>query len=115
MTSGSYAINLDKAKKEIGLKINGSFTPDKVDQFIKDYNSNVNSINASEYILKLDVKDLELVSPEMVPLLEDCYALYRDSKFKKVVFEISNNIIVKMQLSRLARKVGLTNTEFVQI
>ncbi|HWI49586.1 MAG TPA: hypothetical protein VNU45_15325 [Rummeliibacillus sp.] len=114
MTTGSYIIKLDKLKKEMYMQINGSFSPEKVDEFIKDYDRNVNSIKASEYNLRLDCKDLSLVSPELVPLLENCYAMYKETGFQKVIFEIPNSVILKMQLSRLSRKAGLTNAEFVQ-
>ncbi|ETT85350.1 hypothetical protein BK130_16555 [Viridibacillus sp. FSL H8-0123] len=79
-----------------------------------DYNRNVASINCSNYILRLDCKDLAVVTPELVPALEDCYNLYKQSEFKKVVFEINNSVVVKKQLSRNTCKVGLNKAEFVQ-
>ncbi|MGG0658436.1 hypothetical protein [Rummeliibacillus pycnus] len=115
MTNGTYIIKLDKLKKEMYMQINGTFSPEKVDQFVKDYDRNVNSIKPSEYNLRLDCKDLHLVSPELVPLLENCYEMYKKTGFQKVIFEIPNSVVLKMQVSRLARKIGLTNAEFVQI
>lgn len=113
MDKGSYKISVNNIKKELEMQIVGNFTPEQADRFIKDYNRNVSSINCSDFILRLDCKDLSVVTPELVPALEDCYNLYKQSGFKKVVFEVNNSVVVKMQLSRITRKVGLNNAEFI--
>lgn len=115
MDTGSYTINVNNIKKEFYVEVNGTLSNKQVDQFVSDYNRKVNAISASDFILRLDAKELNLVSPELVPQLEACYELYKQSGFKKTIFEIPNNVIIKMQLNRIARKVGLENTEFVQI
>ncbi|MGE7922620.1 hypothetical protein ACQKND_05490 [Viridibacillus arvi] len=114
METGSYKMSVNNLKKELDMQIVGNFTPEQADRFIKDYNRTVASINCSDYILRLDCKDLAVVTPELVPALEDCYNLYKQSEFNKVIFEINNSVVVKMQLSRITRKVGLNKAEFVQ-
>lgn len=115
MASGSYSMNVNRGNKEMNIEIVGNFTPEQAQQFINDYNSNVNSINASEFNLVLDCKELNIVTQELIPALQECYKLYKSSGFHKVIFEIGNAPIVKMQLNRIAREVGLTNVEFVVV
>lgn len=111
---GSYKMKVNKVKQEFNIAIIGSFTPEQAELFMKEYSSNVRSIKATDYTLRLDCTDLTVVTPDLVPALEACYTLYDSSKFNKVIFEIKNNTIVKMQLNRIARKVGLT-AEVVEI
>lgn len=113
--SGTYTMNLNSTKKEMNITIVGNFSPEQAEKFIGDYNIKVNSISASEYILRLDCTSLNVVTPDLVPALESCYKLYKSSGFNKVVFEISKKPIVKMQLNRIARQVGLTNVEIVDL
>ena len=110
---GNYAIQINPAKKEVGLVVVGTFTPEKAQAFVNDYNKKVNSINASEYKLVLDCHETDISSPTMVPELQACFELYKQSGFNEVVFEISNNPILKMQFNRLIRNVGLTNGKVV--
>lgn len=107
-------MKLDSAKKELQITIVGNFTPEQAQQYINDYNSHVKSINPSDYTLRLDCTDLNVVTPELIPSLEACYNLYKSSNFNKVIFEISKNAIVKMQLSRIAKKIGL-DADIVQV
>jgi len=50
----------------------------------------------------------------MVPELESCYRLYKESGFQRVIFEIKKSPVLKMQLSRLARNTGLTDVEVIE-
>ncbi|MBP1915118.1 hypothetical protein [Lederbergia galactosidilytica] len=108
-------MNLNLEKKEMNIEIVGNFTPEQAQQFIQDYNNNVNSIHASDFNLVLDCRDLNVVTKELIPALQDCYKLYQSTGFNKVIFEIGTSSIVKMQLNRIAREVGLTNVEFVVV
>ena len=113
MAAGSYTMKVDSAKKEMHIAIIGNFTPEQAQQFINDYNRNVASITASDFHLVLDCTDLNVVTKELIPALQDCYKLYKSSGFNKVIFRIGNSPIVKMQLNRIAGEVGLTNVDFV--
>lgn len=111
---GHYTMGINSVKKEMNITIVGNFTTEQAQQFVKDYNSKVASIKASEYILRLDCKDLNVVTPDLVESLEACYALYKTSGFKEVIFEISKTAILKMQLARIARKVNL-DAKFIEV
>ena len=109
--NGSYTMSVNRAKKEMNIKIIGNFTPEQAQKFITEYNNNVKTIDASEYVLRLDCLELGVVTQDLIPALKDCYLLYKSSGFKTVVFEVVSSI-VKMQLNRIAREVQLTNAEF---
>ncbi|MEH7237974.1 hypothetical protein [Bacillus sp. JJ1562] len=114
MAEGTYTMNVNHDKKTVDMTVSGTFTPEKAQQFINDYQSKISSINASEFILEFDCRDLDVVTQEMIPNLENCLTLYKSSGFKKVEVGIRNKPIISMQLKRLARNVGLTSFEVVQ-
>jgi len=111
---GMYTLNINSVKKEVNLEVKGTFTPEKAKGFIDDYNRRVGVIKASDFVLRLDCRDLDLVTQEMVPELESCYRLYKESGFQRVIFEIKKSPVLKMQLSRLVRNAGLTNVEVIE-
>lgn len=111
---GHYTMSINPVKKEMLIVIVGNFTTEQAQQFVKDYNSKVSTIKANDYVLHLDGKDLNVVTPDLVASLEACYALYKNSGFKKVIIEIRKTAILKMQLSRIARKVGL-DAEIIEV
>ena len=111
---GHYTMSINSAKKEMNIKIVGNFTREQALQYIEDHNSKVSSINKTDYILRLDCKNLNVVTPDLVESLETCYALYKSSNFNKVLFEIKKTPILKMQLSRIARKIGLS-AEIIEV
>ncbi|MFT4416398.1 hypothetical protein ACLM5H_21265 [Fredinandcohnia humi] len=114
MAEGSYTMNVNLEKKTVDMTVSGTFTPEKAQQFINDYQHKLSSINASEFVLEFDCRDLDVVTQEMIPNLENCLALYKSTGFKKVEVGIRKSAIISMQLKRLARNVGLTTFEVVQ-
>ena len=114
MGKGHYTMNVNRAKKELNIMIVGNFTTEQAQRYASDYNANVKSINPSEYVLRLDCRDLNVITQDLVDSLEACYSLYQSSRFNKVIIEIKQVAILKMQLNRLARKVGL-NCDIVEV
>ncbi len=107
MVKGDYSMSVDSIKKEMKIKVVGNFTPQQAEQFINDYNKHIASINAALYVLRLDCTDINVVTPELIPALEACYQLYKISGFKEIICEVRNAAVIKMQLYRISRKVGL--------
>jgi hypothetical protein len=102
-----YEMSLDKARNQLNVTIGGMFEPDDANAFVKEFTATVSTIKVSEYILSFDAKDLRVSSPEMLPMLEGCFKMYKGFEFKKVVAKVYSNVTLKMQLSRIARNVGL--------
>jgi len=114
MAEGTYTMSVNPATKTVDMTVSGTFTPEKAQQFVNDYQSRIAKINASEYVLEFDCRDLDVVTQDMIPNLESCLALYKSSGFKKVEVGIRKSAIISMQLKRLAKNVDLTNFEVVQ-
>ncbi|KOS67619.1 hypothetical protein AEA09_02980 [Lysinibacillus contaminans] len=112
--SGKYKMQLNQAASEMFVQIEGSFTEQQAKEFIADYNRNTSRIQPSNFTLRLDLKDLNLVTQELVPSLESCFLLYKQSNFNNIVLELNSNPILKMQMNRMARTAGLTNLSITQ-
>lgn len=46
---------------------------------------------------------MKVLQPKVVDILEEAYKLYKETAFKNVIFKVSDNPIVKMQLNRILR------------
>jgi len=56
----------------------------------------------------------KIYSPaEMQQMLKGCIELYKQLKFKSVVFKAGTNAILKMQIQRLSSSVGLENISII--
>lgn len=106
-----YYVKLNQTKKIINCMVSGTFVPEDAQSFVDDYHKAVNSINPAEYTLEFDCTSMQVVSADMVPHLEACFGLYKESGFNKVIFKVQDNVVLKMQFNRLARNTGLTNIE----
>jgi hypothetical protein len=114
-----YELILDKTKKTLFAKAFGSFGPADANAFVQEYTGILKPINAAEYELFFDCKDLQVTGKDlktgtdMTALLEGCIELYKKDGFKKVVFNCEKNIVLKMQISRLSKKVNIPNCEII--
>lgn len=102
-----YEMSVDKVKKELNVRIWGMFGPDDASGFIEEFNKAVTSIQPKEFVLAFDAKELNVSKPEMLPMLEGCFKMYKVIGFKKVIASVGNNITLKMQLGRVGRNAGL--------
>ncbi len=110
-----YDITIYPNRKVIAIFVGGAAKLEEVQEFKRDYERAVNSVDTSAYTLEIDCTNMDVVTPQMVPELEGSYQLYKQSGFMKVIFKIKNSAILKMQLSRLARNTGLTQAEIVKV
>lgn len=102
-----YEIKMDKSKKEMNIKIWGMFEESDAKGFIEDFQKELSAIQPSEFVLAFDANELNVSRPEMLPMLEGCFNMYKECKFKKVIANVGKNITLKMQLSRIGRSTGL--------
>lgn len=112
---GSFSIRKNIINKELNMKITGSFDQKMVQDFIKDYQSKVAGIDASEYTLKVDSTEMDLLAKEMTASLEGSFKMYYETGFKGVVLTIPKNVTMSLQMNRLMRNAGLTNGKVEQV
>lgn len=113
--TGSFTIKVDKANKFIDMAVRGSFTPQQAQDFHKEYQSKVGSIDAKNFTLIVDCLDMKIITQDMIEKLQFSFEMYRDSGFKEVQFVIKKNITMKMQLNRVARNAKLANAAVVEV
>jgi len=102
-----YEMSLERASQKINIRLEGMFQPEDANGFVKEFKGIISTIKASEYFLYFDAKELKVSSPQMVPMLEGCFKMYKEVGFKRVAIKVENNATLRMQLSRLAKNVGL--------
>lgn len=107
-TNKAYIIKKDTIRKIINVEFLVAPSGNGEDgiRFVQDLGSLVKTINTNEYQLVLNCLKFGVFKPELLPILEQCYKLYKDCGFKEVV-TIVNQLILSMQLKRIGKKVGL--------
>lgn len=112
MNNAEYSIEVHPETKEVNIAVSGKFQEEDAQDFVQTYQAEVGAIDPKDYYLILDCKSLVVVSPEILPMLEACYKMYKASEFNKVKF-IASSAVVSMQLKRIAHRTELDNAEIV--
>lgn len=92
---------------KLEIKFQGMFAQEDALAFLNEYQRQVKAINAKNYDVVLNAVDLKVSPQEMLPLLEQCFELYKQTGFKKVFMILGNSVTLKMQVKRVADKAGL--------
>ncbi|MBY0010245.1 hypothetical protein H7K49_07285 [Paenibacillus typhae] len=106
---GRFVLKADSVSKIVHMQLEGTFSNEDGLKTMQAYQQTVNPITASEYSLHIDCRKLNVTAPDVVPLLESCFNMYKSDGFQQVTLALENNPLLKMQLSRLGRKAGLEN------
>ncbi|AIQ48209.1 hypothetical protein R70723_21560 [Paenibacillus sp. FSL R7-0273] len=106
---GKYALKTDPENRILHIQLEGTFSNEDGLKSIQAYQQIVNPITSSEYSLQIDCRKLNVTAPDVVPLLESCFHMFKSDGFQQVSLALENNPLLKMQLSRLGRKAGLEN------
>ncbi|WP_339319828.1 hypothetical protein [Paenibacillus sp. FSL R10-2734] len=110
---GQFILKTDTTKKVINIELEGTFSEEDGLKSIQAYQQTINPINPVDYELQIDCRKLNVTAPDVVPLLEGCFVMFKNDGFVKVNLTLENNPILKMQLARLGRKAGLDNIEII--
>ncbi|QWU14920.1 hypothetical protein [Paenibacillus sophorae] len=112
---GKFILKTDSAKKVIDIELEGTFTEEDGLKSIQAYKETISAITPADYQLQIDCRKLNVTAPEVVPLLEGCFIMFKSDGFVRVNLTLENNPVLKMQLSRLGRKAGLENLEIISV
>ncbi|ASS68537.1 MULTISPECIES: hypothetical protein [unclassified Paenibacillus] len=112
---GSFNIDLDRTNKVFNAQVEGTFSPEDGMNSVEAYKATIATIDTSEYEIRIDCTLLNVSAPSSLPILEGCFALYKEDGFKKVSLLLAKNPVLKMQLGRVARGVGLENCEITEV
>ncbi|BCG59311.1 hypothetical protein [Paenibacillus sp. URB8-2] len=112
---GKFNLKTDSAKKIINIDLEGTFTEEDGLKSIHAYQATINPITPADYQLDIDCRKLNVTSPDVVPLLEGCFMMFKKDGFERVKLTLENNPVLKMQLARMGRKAGLENLEIISL
>ncbi|KUP20619.1 hypothetical protein [Paenibacillus sp. DMB5] len=112
---GSFNFATNSAEAILNVQVEGTMSEEDAGRFIQEYNQTVSQFDPSRYDIVLDCTKLNVSTADVLPMLEQCYLLYQQSGFKKVIFTIAKSPILKMQLSRVARSTKLENYEIIEV
>lgn len=108
-----YKIEVKNSKKILFIHVGGFFQEEEAKNFLNDYNKAVKSIIPSNFTLVLESSDLSTSKKEMLPALENCMKMYKNTGFKSIISSEPKSPITLMQLKRLLESINM-NVEFVK-
>ncbi|MBY9078436.1 hypothetical protein KIH86_27425 [Paenibacillus sp. HN-1] len=112
---GKFILKTDTASKVLNIELEGTFSEQDGLTSIQAYQETIKPINPADYKLDIDCRKLNVTAPDVVPLLEGCFVMFKNDGFTTVKLTLENNPILKMQLSRLGRKAGIENLDVVSV
>jgi hypothetical protein len=110
---GQFNMVINRAKKRFDTNVGGFFNKEDAIKYIADYQRKVITFNPKEFEISLDCRELKVSAAEMIPLLQQCMIMYKESGFSKIIIVAGNSPILKMQIGRVAGLVGLDNMEII--
>ncbi|MFT8362179.1 MAG: hypothetical protein ABF586_11495 [Sporolactobacillus sp.] len=93
---------------DISVVCEGTFTMEDAAGYVEEFKKAAAKVNPATSHLVLDGSGLRVSSQEMVGMLTDIIAMYKDLGFEDITINLGNSAVVKMQIKRLAKEAGLT-------
>lgn len=109
------SISVDSIKKLVNMTVAGKMTMEDAELFLQDYKRKIDPIPGHQYDLIVDCTDMEVLTPEMLENLTGVMKMYKSTGFNTITYNIKENPVLKMQLKRMAKNSGLTNSKVVEI
>lgn len=100
-------IHVNEASKIVNMSVAGQMTMEDAKHFVEEYVAKIGPINGPDYDLFVDCTEMKLLSQELSDNLTEVMKMYKETGFKKVIYTIKENVVLKMQLARVARNAGL--------
>ena len=109
----TYKIGKNITAKTIEVAVGDQMSLSEAKKFTAEFQQTVAAVEASNFELHVDCTSMKVLNSDIATALEGAMGLYHQAGFKKIIFIVQNDVILKMQLSRIARKEGLTNAEVI--
>lgn len=113
MTVATYRIDKNLAGKKLNICVGDQMTMAETESFVKEFRSTISTIDTGKFELHIDGTNMKVLTQEMAERLSVAMGLYHQAGFEKIVIEITQSTILKMQVSRIMRQAGLTNAEVI--
>lgn len=112
---GYFTFKLNKDEKILDSVVSGTFTDEMVEVFLDNYTKLVSSIDPKEYLLRIDCNNLDVLTQEAVPNMDNCARLYIQTGFERITVLVKDNSVLKMQLNRIFKNAGLHFVEIQEV
>ncbi|MCE4047458.1 MULTISPECIES: hypothetical protein [Bacillaceae] len=112
---GCFDIKVNHFSKTIDMLIEGTFDPSKVFEFVTDYKNKMIGVPVKEYRLIIDCKNMDVLTQEMIPYMENSFRLYKEFGVERMIIIIQKSPVLRMQLKRIATRTGLLFPVIVEI
>ncbi|MFS0752460.1 hypothetical protein [Oceanobacillus sp. 1P07AA] len=112
MSKTNIVVNTDG--KIVNMAVAGQMTMEDSKKFVDDYHNKISPLNGAEYDLIVDCTDMRVLTKDMTDNLVEVMKMYKETGFKHITYTVSDNITLKMQLSRLTGNAGLKDITKVE-
>ncbi|MCM3215761.1 hypothetical protein ABER75_26570 [Niallia taxi] len=115
---GCFDIKVNHSSKTIDMLIEGTFDLATVAEFVTDYRdkvANLSIADAKQFKLIIDCKNMDVLTQEMIPYMENSFRLYQKLGFVSMIIIIPRSPVLKMQLNRMAKRTSFPNAIIVEI
>lgn len=103
----------DQINKAFIITLGGFAETDKASTFVDNLKNEVSKIDPKKFSLIVDSTELKTFKTEILPVLENSYALYMSLGFKRILMVEPRRVTPRLQLKRIAKKVQFTG-EFIE-
>jgi hypothetical protein len=108
-----YDLKLDRVNKVFHAQAHGFLKPEDANAFVTEYRNLIGQIKSDEYEFQFDCKKLNVSTQDMIPMLKGCVEMYKQSGFRKTIFDCTGNNTLKMQVRRVCNMVEFQNYEII--
>lgn len=93
------------------VDLEGKFEQEDAKSFVSEFKEKLSKVQPNNCELIFNAGKLHVASPDMHDTLRNCFEMYEKIGFKKITMFLENNVILGMQVKRLASDAGLSNFE----
>lgn len=104
-----YEIEVRQDEKVFFVKAAGEMKEAEGKQYVEELKRKVKSVKASELCLIADGTEARTSSQEVLPIIEEAYAIFTNSGFRKVIMMLPASAVAGMQLKRVGNGVKQGN------
>lgn len=105
--------HITKENKKIFITVERTLISGNTQQYLSDFSKIMEGVNPHEYELFIDGTKYIITSLEMQDTLKMHLTHFKELGFKKITIKIGNNVVLKLQVSRIAKYAGLEDVEIL--
>lgn len=113
MKEACFGVN--KINKVVILTFSRILAITDVNRCINEYKMKVEPICKPEFVLIVNFTEMKVLTLELCENLNTILKVFKETGFKKIIFEIRNDKILKAQLTRAVQHAGLIQAEIVEL